>query len=555
MIASNGAKVVSENGTISVGRGNSSSNTGIVVGAGSQLISRSAGDGAGITIGNGSAVHHDNDLRVYDGGYIYTDGAFFNIGGTGTNCSFHMGGTGAMSTGFAVTVRANSGQRHPLMVVTNAVFSCSVLGQQGALSNVLTVLDKGTLIFSNQYAVSATTTNVLNINGTLVIDGGTVSAVTGTNAIGVRIGVSSGVPGSLMTISNGGRMLSDLGTIGASPSLNNTGIVTGVGSVWSNSGTLAVGSDAPGEFNCLKVLDGASIINEGLLKVRSTNSLVFASGTISTAGTDIDPGANDGNAFVVGDSVSAAYFDMTGGINYHSFGSPGLVVTNNGSLRGSGTITGTIKVNGTFSPGLSGVGSIFTSNSLSFGSAAVLNFDLGSSSDSVTVNADFKLDGTLNIADAGGFGVGDYTLFMYNGLLSASSAIPTIGTNPDGGLTYTIDTNTLGSVILHVTSGGGDPYTTWASSYGLTGGSALGTADPDGDGMNNTNEFLAGFNPTNNAAYLHVISVAKSSTTNITVTYLGANGDSTYSGRPSASRTNVLEFTTGTAMAVTRTTS
>jgi hypothetical protein len=63
--------------------------------------------------------------------------------------------------------------------------------------------------------------------------------------------------------------------------------------------------------------------------------------------------------------------------------------------------------------------------------------------------------------------------------------------------------------------------------------------------MINTNEFLAGFNPTNNAAYVHVISVAKSGA-NIVVTYLGANGDNTWS--PGfASRTNVLEFTTGTA--------
>ena len=72
----------------------------------------------------------------------------------------------------------------------------------------------------------------------------------------------------------------------------------------------------------------------------------------------------------------------------------------------------------------------------------------------------------------------------------------------------------------------------------------LGTADPDGDGMSNTNEFMAGFNPNDPNARVRVISVAKS-TTNIVVTYLGASGDSTYSGGP-ASRTNVLESTLGT---------
>jgi hypothetical protein len=71
-------------------------------------------------------------------------------------------------------------------------------------------------------------------------------------------------------------------------------------------------------------------------------------------------------------------------------------------------------------------------------------------------------------------------------------------------------------------------------------------ADPLGKGMSNTNQLLAGFNPTNAAAYLHVISIAKTNTTDVKVTYLGANGDSTYAGGP-ASRTNVLEFTAGTA--------
>jgi|SRR5579862_810804 len=96
-----------------------------------------------------------------------------------------------------------------------------------------------------------------------------------------------------------------------------------------------------------------------------------------------------------------------------------------------------------------------------------------------------------------------------------------------------------------------DPFTTWQAHYFTVG--ELGTptfsgpgADPLGKGISNTNQFLAGFNPTNSAAYPHIISIAKSSSTNLTITYLGASGDSTYS--PGfASRTNVLESTSGTA--------
>jgi hypothetical protein len=94
-----------------------------------------------------------------------------------------------------------------------------------------------------------------------------------------------------------------------------------------------------------------------------------------------------------------------------------------------------------------------------------------------------------------------------------------------------------------VGGGGGDPYASWVSAYGLTGGDALGTADPDGDGMSNTNEFLAGFSPTSSTASLRIITVAKTND-DINVTYLGANGDTAWLPGFS-SRTNVLEFTAG----------
>ena len=72
---------------------------------------------------------------------------------------------------------------------------------------------------------------------------------------------------------------------------------------------------------------------------------------------------------------------------------------------------------------------------------------------------------------------------------------------------------------------------------------AAADADADGDGVSNTNEFLSGFNPTNSAAYAHIISIARSGG-DLIVMYLGANGDNTWSPGV-ASLTNVLEFTTG----------
>ncbi len=95
-----------------------------------------------------------------------------------------------------------------------------------------------------------------------------------------------------------------------------------------------------------------------------------------------------------------------------------------------------------------------------------------------------------------------------------------------------------------------DPFTTWQSNYfslvELGSASFSGpNADPFGKGMSNTNQFLAGFNPTNATAYVHITSITKTNSgTDVRVDYLGASGDSTYTGGP-ASRTNVLEFTAG----------
>ncbi len=118
--------------------------------------------------------------------------------------------------------------------------------------------------------------------------------------------------------------------------------------------------------------------------------------------------------------------------------------------------------------------------------------------------------------------------------------------------TYTVTqivANTGGSSTDTVAISVFDPFAWWQQAYSLSGTLSTGNASYTGDGMSNTNKFMAGFSPTSPAAYLHVISVVEqlvSGNTNVVVTYLGANGDDTY--QPGiASRTNVLDFTTGTA--------
>jgi PKD repeat protein len=105
-------------------------------------------------------------------------------------------------------------------------------------------------------------------------------------------------------------------------------------------------------------------------------------------------------------------------------------------------------------------------------------------------------------------------------------------TASNSGGASTLISNSLVSVITVQQS--------WSNSYGV----AADSSDADGDGVSNTNEFLTGFNPTNAAAFSHIISVVTSGNDMI-ISYLGANGDTTYAGGPS-SRTNVLEYSSGT---------
>jgi PKD repeat protein len=104
-------------------------------------------------------------------------------------------------------------------------------------------------------------------------------------------------------------------------------------------------------------------------------------------------------------------------------------------------------------------------------------------------------------------------------------------------------TNTKANYITVLT-----PFQSWQNHYWADGASDVNAApdlDPYGKGISNTNQFLAGFNPTNTAAYLRIINIVATNN-NVTVTYLGANGDNSYSGGPT-SRTNVLECATSTS--------
>lgn len=156
-------------------------------------------------------------------------------------------------------------------------------------------------------------------------------------------------------------------------------------------------------------------------------------GTLTLGGTNTYTGTTSVNAgtLVVNGSLSS---------------SSAVTVASGATLAGTGNAAGsvTIQNGGILQPG-SNSAAKFRTGALTLNGTSVLNWDIGTASDTVAVTGNLALNGTINITDAGGLTLGQYTILTYTGTLSGSGL--TIGTVPYG-LTASISTATANKVIL-----------------------------------------------------------------------------------------------------------
>jgi hypothetical protein len=172
----------------------------------------------------------------------------------------------------------------------------------------------------------------------------------------------------------------------------------------------------------LDVRGGTLTINSGTVTVDSlavTNfngAVSFNGGVLNTKGTTV----NNGVAFTVGDGTHAATLNLAGGGSGFHFFANGLIIANNATLKGNGTITSAVTVNagGTLSPG-DAPGSITFSNNLTLASGSTF---------AVTLN---------------GTGAGQYDQIAAFGTVSVSNSVLslTLGYTPQSGDTFTIVSN------------------------------------------------------------------------------------------------------------------
>ncbi|MBI5397789.1 MAG: hypothetical protein HZA91_21020 [Verrucomicrobia bacterium] len=325
---------ISRFGNITLAFNNSSN----VAGVGDYTLAGGAEDGrtngfATLRLVGGSSLWQSSNLTIGAGGQL----VLTNLGGfvqlSGRTLLLTNGGQGFNYTSrdhFNPTVSANS----MIVTGTNSVWTASsafYVGNTGAF-NQLFIADGG---------------RVANASGYVGYDhasSNNVALVTGSGSrwdnINQYIGYSG--PGNQLIITNGGQVIingpyTDVGYNGSSS--NNLVLVSGLGSLWTNSGYLHIGLASCG--NVLLITDGGRVVSyEGNIGGPSTSNnvvLVRDSGSLwKSSSLYVDAGGS-GNQLIIADGGQVE----SGGsyIGYSFLSSNNLVlVTGSGSRWKSGSL-------------------------------------------------------------------------------------------------------------------------------------------------------------------------------------------------------------------------
>ena len=254
------------------------------------------------------------------------------------------------------------------------------------------------------FALTKTGTGTLTLSGVNTYSGATTASA-GTLQAGSTTGLS---PNSDFIVNS----ILDLNGYS-----NAIGSLAGIGTITNNralAATLTAGSDN----NPSTTFSG--VLQNGLSTLGLSKS---GTGTLILTGTSTYSGLTD---------VQAGLLSVRGALSNSA-----VHVETGATLGGTGTIDGTVTVlsGGILSPGNSP--GTLTVGSLVLNAGSFSNFDLGparvvggTANDLVIVTNNLTLAGSLNIADAGGFGAGVYRLFNYGGILTNN--VMTIGRVPNG---------------------------------------------------------------------------------------------------------------------------
>ncbi len=444
LIVSNGATVLSSNGTVGASTSLGNNNLALLTGNGTVWSNQSS-----LNVGRFS---FGNRLVASDGANLFV----------GENNAVVGVNTAASSNSITLT---GAGTRW-----LSGVNSDMIIGSNGAMNRL--VISNGAVAES---AVVFLGYNLSSSNNEATITGPGAALQGRLNTIVGRDGA-----GTRLTISNGGFVASLIGLLGSNRSgSNSVAIVTGPGSTWSNRVDFHLGGQS--SSNRLMLTNGGQVIVRTNVfvgaEISSSNNLLTVDGgtlravnpaltglldirrgtAILNAGTiEVDqllltnmPGrltfnggllsvkmSTSAHSFQVGNGVSPATFQLAGNGNHNLSAGFGVLILSNATLTGNGTLTGHLAVlnGGKLNPGAS-VGKIVLNETPALQGTTVMEISKNGAAltnDQVQVLGALTYNGSLQVSHLGptSLSAGDsFQLFQatsYSGSFSSMS-LPLLG--------------------------------------------------------------------------------------------------------------------------------
>ena len=551
-------------------------------GSGNTLVVASSGVvycGNGVIGSNSAAI--GNSVLVTDAGSAWSNRLALTVGCFGSANNLVIINGGWLVSGYSKLALSNyvgyaSDNNRVLVSGTGSVWTALNpinIGYQGSANSL--IISNGGQVADPLGAVGFATGSASN---TVLIMG---MGSTWTNSGNVFVGYSG--TGNSLTITNGGRVLDSTAYIGYSAgSSNNTVMFTGTGASWNHRGGLILGYS--GGNNRLLMTDG-SVMGGGrdqspsYLGVNSSSSnnsaLVTGAGTVWSNSSSFFVGnAGSGNSLVVsngahlfsfGTVLGSATFSANNGATitgsgsvlsnsftlYVGYGGSGnnLVVDDGGQFvnntayvgNGSSSSNNIVKVAGgaVWRNGMLYVGNQGSSNALIIAGGSLVATGVTIGAASAVCNNRLEIDGgnlvVTNSATNAVLEVRNGAFVLDTGTLIADKLVMT---NACGLFVRKGGALIVGNLVLDpVLDADGDGLPNgWERTYGLdplsTNGVNGASGDPDGDGLNNAQEFALGTDPMDKSSPFHATSVSVEGD-NVRVTWLSVGGE-----------TNVVEAAT-----------
>ena len=420
-----------------------------------------------------SGTQSVDGLTFLNNGYFFQSGTAVNLGThsgiyveAGKKVFFETplsGSAGIIKTGNGILLVAGSCTYTGNTVVSEGAFA---IGNGAAAGTVLGNITANDTLYFNRSDnfifggnINGTGRLYKNGSGSLTLTGNVTHTGGTYNEGGTGIIIGDGATGGSIS----GNIFNDFPlTFNRSDAMTYGGVISGTGTVtkqgagtltltgansYTGLTTISAGTLEIGDGNTSgTIADAGGVADGGVLIFNRSDSFTYG-GVVSGTGSVEKKGAgtltlSGANTYTGATVVSAGTMLVTGTLA----STGGVTVAGSAELGGYGTIGGGVTVadGGAVSPGSGGQGKL-TTGDLTLNSNSVLNFEAGTYSDTIVVNGDLVLDGTVNITALAGFGLGTYRLMNYTGTLTDNSV--TVGSAP-GGYVYTI---TAGSNTVTLT--------------------------------------------------------------------------------------------------------